>query len=84
MAKIKLEITVPDTLGSTYRWQCTMQALNSNKPGRNIYTDLLPQGDLKGYVYNANWYFSDTATHAAEYLDLMDANQWMAATIGIR
>ena len=75
--KNKIEITVPDTLGSNLSLAVYDASLEQQQTGRNIYTDLLLQGDLKGYVYNANWYFSDTATHAAEYLDLvMQTNGW--------
>lgn len=75
--KNKIEITVPDTLGSNLSLAVYDASLEQQQTGRNIYTDLLLQGDLKGYVYNADWYFSDTATYAAEYLDLvMQTNGW--------
>jgi len=75
--KNKIEITVPDTLSSNLSLAVYDASLEQQQTGRNIYTDLLLQGDLKGYVNNAVWYFSDTATHAAEYLDLvMQTNGW--------
>lgn len=47
------------------------------KIGRNIYTDLLLEGDIRGYVYDAAQYFTDTSIQVKEYLDLvMQTNGW--------
>jgi hypothetical protein len=44
---------------------------------KNIYTSLLLQGDLRGYIHNAAAYFSDTSTQAKAKLDLvMLTNGW--------
>ena len=75
--KNKIEIEVPDTISSNLSLAIYDASLEQQMTGRNIYTDLLLQGDLKGNVYNADWYFSDTATDAPKYLDLvMQTNGW--------
>lgn len=75
--KNKIEIEVPDTISTNLSMAIYDAGLEQQETGRNIYTDLLLQGDLRGYVYNASWYFSDTAANASEYLDLvMQTNGW--------
>lgn len=74
--KNKIEIEVPDTLLnlSIAVYDAGLEQEQSN---RNIYTDLLLQGDLRGDVYNASWYFDDNTAEAKNYLDLvMQTNGW--------
>lgn len=75
--KNKIDIEVSDTLGSNLSLAVYDASLEQQQTGRNIYTDLLLQGDLKGYVYNAEWYFDASSANAPEYLDLvMQTNGW--------
>jgi len=75
--KNKIEITVPDTVSTNLSVAVYDAGLEEEQSGRNIYTDLLLQGDLKGYVYNAGWYFNTNTPEAKDYLDLvMQTNGW--------
>jgi len=75
--KNKIEITVPDTISTNLSVAVYDAGLEQEQSGRNIYTDLLLQGDLKGDVYDARWYFNTNTPEAKEYLDLvMQTNGW--------
>lgn len=75
--KNKIEIEVPDTLSSNLSIAVYDAGLEQEQSNRNIYTDLLLQGDLRGDVYNASWYFDDNTAEAKNYLDLvMQTNGW--------
>ena len=76
-AKNTIEIEIPGTLSCNLSLAVYNADLEQQQTNRNIYTDLLLQGDIKGYIYNARWYFNDTATNAKQYLDLvMQTNGW--------
>ncbi|MBS1509795.1 MAG: hypothetical protein JST86_03090 [Bacteroidetes bacterium] len=71
-----LQIDVADTLAANLSL-AVYDAAAEQQSSANIYTDLLLQGDLRGTIYNAGWYFEDSATNAAAYLDLvMQTNGW--------
>ncbi|MEI8060542.1 MAG: hypothetical protein WCG67_10330, partial [Ferruginibacter sp.] len=73
----KITIQVLDTLSSNLSVAVYDASLEGAPAGKNIYTDLLLQGDLKGAVYNADWYFNDTSANTNQYLDLvMQTNGW--------
>ncbi len=73
----KISIAVSDTLSSNLSVAVYDADLEQPSSGKNIYTDLLLQGDIRGDIYNANWYFNDTAANTDQYLDLvMQTNGW--------
>jgi hypothetical protein len=51
---------------------------NADEPAKkNIYTSMLLQGDLRGYIHNAANYFNDTTAQAKDRMDLvMLTNGW--------
>jgi hypothetical protein len=73
----KITIAVSDTLSSNLSVAVYDADLEQPSGGKNIYTDLLLQGDIRGEIYNAGWYFNDTAANTDQYLDLvMQTNGW--------
>ena len=75
--KNKLEIEVPDTLSSNLSMAVYDAGLEQPEQHSNIYADFLLQDNIKGYVYNANWYFETNTAEAVADLDLvMQTNGW--------
>ncbi|HLK29028.1 MAG TPA: hypothetical protein VKT28_10610, partial [Puia sp.] len=67
-----IEINMPDTLRSNMSLSVTdavADGINANND--NIISRLLFTGDLKGYVHNPYYYFSNSSDSVAHYLDLV-------------
>lgn len=76
-AKNSIEIEVPDTLNSNLSIAVYDANLEEQQPQTNIYTNLLLQADVKGYIHQANWYFTNNTPEAKQYLDLvLQTNGW--------
>ncbi|HEX8333625.1 MAG TPA: hypothetical protein VF622_13475 [Segetibacter sp.] len=72
-----IEINVPDTLLCNFSMSITDNDLHPLNSTENIYSQLLLSSDIKGYVYNAAYYFSSDADSVANHLDLvMMTNGW--------
>jgi hypothetical protein len=73
-----LQIDVGDVLLSNLSISVTDAGLNPiTKNEESIYSQLLLSSDLKGYVYNPAYYFSDDADSVKQHLDLvMMTNGW--------
>ena len=68
----EIEITIPDTLRSNFSIAITDADADGNKINDdNIISRLLLTGDIKGYVHNPYYYFSDNSDSTADYLDLV-------------
>jgi len=70
-AKNTFEIQVDDTLLSNLSLSVTDAATGRQTYADNIYSRLLMTGDIKGYVHNPAYYFSDTSDSVAANLDLV-------------
>ena len=67
-----LQIEVPDTLRSNLSVAVTDATADGEFPGDdNIISHLLLLGDIRGYVHNPYYYFTNTSDSATEYLDLV-------------
>jgi len=67
-----LQIEVPDTLKSNLSIAVTDATADGEFPGDdNIISHLLLLGDIRGYVHNPYYYFSNTSDSTTEYLDLV-------------
>ena len=73
-----LQIDVGDVLVSNLSISVTDADLNPvSLNEENIYSQLLLTSDLKGYVYNPAYYFSNTSDSVKQHLDLvMMTNGW--------
>ncbi|MEP7142483.1 MAG: hypothetical protein ABI707_06420 [Ferruginibacter sp.] len=73
-----LQVDVGDVLLSNLSISVTDAGLNPvTENEENIYSQFLLSCDLKGYVYNAAWYFSGDADSVKQDLDLvMMTNGW--------
>lgn len=71
-------LRLPDTLQSNISVAITdADAVPVDKNAADIVSTLLLTSDLKGYVYNPNWYFRDNAPATLQALDLvMLTNGW--------
>ncbi len=68
----EIEIAVPDTLKSNFSISITDADADGNKfNDDNIISRLLLTGDIKGYVHNPYYYFSDSSDSVAQHLDLV-------------
>ncbi len=75
--KNSIEVAISDTVSSNLSLAVYDADLEQQQSQTTIYTDLLLQADLKGYVYNAAWYFEKNTTESKQYLDLvMQTNGW--------
>lgn len=70
-AKNSIEIEVGDTILSNMSVSVTDAGLEQNKNGDNIISRLLLTGDIKGYVHNPSYYFSNNSDSVAAHLDLV-------------
>ncbi len=67
-----IEISVPDTLRSNMSLSITDALADGINPGNdNIISRLLFTGDLKGYIHNPYYYFSNSADSVSNFLDLV-------------
>jgi len=73
-----LQIDVGDKLLANLSVSVTDAGLNPvTKNEENIYSQLLVSSDLKGYVYNAGYYFTTEGDSVMQHLDLvMMTNGW--------
>ncbi|WP_462254842.1 hypothetical protein [Ferruginibacter sp.] len=73
-----LQIDVGDTLLSNLSIAVTDAGINPiTENEENIFSNLLVTSDLKGYVYNPAYYFSNDADSVKQHLDLvMMTNGW--------
>ena len=71
-----LQIDVPDTLGASLSVAVTDSAIPSDS-SNNIVSQFILSSDLKGYINNPAYYFSNTSDSVAGQLDLvMLTNGW--------
>ena len=70
-AKNTLEITVEDTLLTNMSLAITDAAVGRLSSADNIISRLLLTGDIKGYVHNPSYYFSNPSDSSAQHLDLV-------------
>ncbi len=70
-AKNTFEIDVADTLLANLSVSVTDAALGRQTGGDNIVSRLLLTGDIRGYVYNPAYYFSNSSDSVAAHLDLV-------------
>jgi hypothetical protein len=68
--KNTIEIEVPDSLSSNLSISVTADNPLSDPGNGNIYTSLLLNADVRGYIHNPGFYFSQ-ADSASFYLDLV-------------
>ena len=67
-----IEITVPDSLKSNLSLAVTDALADGIGPtDDNIISHLLLTGDLKGYIHNPYYYFSNNSDTVANFLDLV-------------
>ena len=73
-----LQVDVGDTLLTNLSMAITDASVNPiSKNEENIFSSLLLTSDLKGYVYNPAYYFSNDADSVKQHLDLvMMTNGW--------
>lgn len=69
-AKNIMEIKVADTLLSNMSVAVTDANFITNQ-ANNIFSELLLSGDLKGYIHNPSYYFSNYSDSVKKYLDLV-------------
>lgn len=68
----EIEIAVPDTLKSNFSISITDADADGDKHNDdNIISHLLLTGDIKGYVHNPYYYFSDSSDSVMQHLDLV-------------
>ena len=70
-AKNTVEIQVNDTLLSNMSISITDAALGRQSSQDNIVSRMLLTGDIKGYVHNPAFYFSNNADSTSSYLDMV-------------
>lgn len=69
-ARNEIQIVVPDSLQSNLSISITDNEIAYDNSS-NIISQLLLTGDLKGQVYKAPYYFSDTTAEIQQHLDLV-------------
>lgn len=70
-AKNAIEVDVADTMLSNLSVSVTDADLSQKKNSDNIISRLLLTGDIKGYVHNPTYYFSNASDSVKEHLDLV-------------
>jgi len=70
-AKNTVEIQVDDTLLTNMSLAVTDAAAGRQTLSDNIYSRILLTGDIKGYVHNPSYYFSNNSDSLANQLDLV-------------
>jgi hypothetical protein len=73
-----IDIELPDSMSTSLSVAITDADQVLQDPDQhNIVSELLLSSDLKGYIYNPAWYFSDTTKASTDALDLvMMTNGW--------
>ncbi len=67
-----LQLEVPDTLRSNFSLAITDAEADGNLPGDdNIISRMLLTGDIRGYVHDPYYYFSNSSDSTASHLDLV-------------
>ena len=75
--KNSIEIVTADTTVTNYSLAVYDANLQQPETNGTIYSDLLFANDIRGYVYNAGWYFEDTTSIRKKYLDyVLLTNGW--------
>ena len=70
--KNSIQLEVPDTIRSNFSLAVTDAGADGDFPGDdNIISRLLLTGELKGYVHNPYYYFSNTSDSLMNQLDLV-------------
>ncbi|MEP6949400.1 MAG: hypothetical protein ABI863_09005 [Ginsengibacter sp.] len=69
-AKNEIQITVPDSLPSTFSVAVTDVDIDADSSD-NIISHLLLTGEIKGQVYHPSYYFSNTSDSISRQLDLV-------------
>ncbi|MBA2500644.1 MAG: hypothetical protein H0V30_13015 [Chitinophagaceae bacterium] len=69
-ARNELEIIVPDSLATNLSVSVTDAAIGTDS-SENIFSGLLLTSDLKGYIHEPAYYFSQTNEKRTNYLDLV-------------
>lgn len=70
-AKNVIEVSIDDTLLSNLSISVTDAALGKQKYEENIISRMLLTGEIKGYVHNPGYYFSNNSDSTARHLDLV-------------
>ena len=70
-AKNSIEVEVADTMLSNLSIAVTDAEVNQPKYADNIISRLLVTGDIKGYVHNPGYYFSNKTDSVKTHLDLV-------------
>lgn len=69
---VSMDIEIPDTLKSNLSLSVTdLETDGKKKDDDNIISRLLLTGELRGYVYHPNYYFSNGSDSTKAYLDLV-------------
>jgi hypothetical protein len=70
-ARNDIQVTIPDSLEGASLSIAVTDAAIDRDTSNNIISHLLLTSDLKGYVHNPSYYFSNTSDSAVQYLDLV-------------
>ena len=70
-AKNTVEIAVDDTILTNMSLSVTDAIVGRQTSGDNIISRILLTGDIKGYVHNPTYYFSNNSDSVAGHLDLV-------------
>ena len=72
-----IQIDVPDTIACNLSVSVTDADIGFPEVSDNIYSHLLLTADIRGYIHNAAYYFSNKSDSVASHLDLvMMTNGW--------
>ncbi len=72
-----IELEVTDTLPANISLSITDADFNNEENTGNIFTSMLLNADLRGYIHNPAYYFKNTTIETANHLDLvMLTNGW--------
>ena len=73
----EVEIEIPDTLFSNLSLSVTDALLEQSNASESIVSKLLLTSDIRGYVHNPDYYFSNSSDSVKEDLDLVTlTNGW--------
>lgn len=79
--KVQLTVTALDTLNTKYGTSISLAvrdasySIAGNSDNQTLATNLLLSSDLKGYIENPLWYFTEKTTERLEALDLLMLTQ---------
>ncbi len=75
--KNEIQIDIPDSIAANLSVAITDADLNALIQADNIFSTVLLTSDIKGYVHQPAYYFSNSADSVADHLDLvMMTNGW--------